>query len=140
MTTIYVNMCADLFHRGHVLFLKRCAEMGNVTVGLHDEKTIMSYKRKPVCSLLERAAVVEACRYVDRIMLATPLHLSADFLDRHEIDIVVHGDEISDADRSAYYSVAIGRGIYREIPSTPGISTTDIIARMRRNVDTSSRD
>lgn len=52
MTNIYTDMCADLFHYGHVNLLKNAkqlvGEMGNLIVGIHSDKTIESYKRKPI--------------------------------------------------------------------------------------------
>ena len=41
-------------------------------VGVHNDETVEGYKRKPVCDMRERIAVVAACRYVDAVIPNTP--------------------------------------------------------------------
>lgn len=66
---VYTGGTFDLFHAGHVAFLKKCAEFGSVTVSLNTDEFIESYKGKPpVMSYAERRAVVEACRFVDKVI------------------------------------------------------------------------
>lgn len=67
--TIYTGGTFDLFHRGHVLFLKRCSLLGRVVVALNTDEFIEDYKGKPpVISYEERKAVLEACQYVDEVV------------------------------------------------------------------------
>jgi glycerol-3-phosphate cytidylyltransferase len=66
---VYTGGTFDLFHAGHVKFLKRCAEFGKVTVSLNTDDFIHTYKGKlPVMSYEERAEVLLACRYVDQVI------------------------------------------------------------------------
>ena len=64
---VYADMCADLFHAGHVNYLKQLKQ--NVApkvwlvVGVHSDATVKSYKRTPICTMEERIAVLEACVY-----------------------------------------------------------------------------
>ena len=59
----------DLFHSGHVNFLKRCAELGTVTVALNTDEFIHEYKGKaPWMDYKERKTVLEACRYVNNVI------------------------------------------------------------------------
>ena len=45
-------MVADLFHYGHVNFLKQCSELGDcLIVGIHSDKDVESYKRKPILTM-----------------------------------------------------------------------------------------
>ena len=40
---VYTDMCADLFHTGHVNYLKQCKDIHpdiHLIVGLHNDKTI----------------------------------------------------------------------------------------------------
>ena len=49
---LYTDMCADLFHTGHVNYLRQCQAVGenvHLTVGIHSDETIESYKRA-VCT------------------------------------------------------------------------------------------
>lgn len=66
---IYTGGTFDLFHAGHVEFLKKCAQFGSVTVSLNMDEFIEEYKGKPpVMSYNERRTVLEACRYVDKVI------------------------------------------------------------------------
>jgi glycerol-3-phosphate cytidylyltransferase len=70
---LYTGGTFDLFHAGHVNFLKRCKDMvqysGLVTVSLNTDEFIERYKGKPpVCSYAQRAQVLTSCRFVDRVI------------------------------------------------------------------------
>ena len=44
MTTIYVDMIGDLFHYGHVEFLKNARKLGDkLIVGVHSDETNKKY-------------------------------------------------------------------------------------------------
>ncbi len=56
-------MVADLFHYGHVNFLRQAKEHGDyLLVGVHADETVMIYKPRPILSMEERVASVEGCR------------------------------------------------------------------------------
>ena len=58
-----------MLHAGHVELLRKCKELGEVTVALNTDDFIENYKRKPpVMTYQEREAVLLACRYVDRVI------------------------------------------------------------------------
>ena len=62
-------MVADLFHYGHVNFLRQASQQGDfLLVGIHSDEAVMSYKRTPILSMAERVASVEGCRYVDKVV------------------------------------------------------------------------
>jgi cytidyltransferase-like protein len=62
----------DLFHAGHVAFLRRCRELagadGQVVVGLNTDRFAESYKRRPTIDYAGREAVLRACRFVDDVL------------------------------------------------------------------------
>ena len=136
MTVIYVDMVADLFHAGHVRLLERAKALGDtLLVGIHDDETVRSYKRTPIMSHAERCAVVGSCRYVDRVIENAPLQVTADFLERHGIDLVVHAHSESEDDKyAAMFRIPRELGKFRRLDYTPGISTTNILARIRGNL------
>lgn len=134
---VYTGGTFDLLHAGHTEFLKRCAELGSVTVSLNTDEFIQKYKGKaPVMTYKERAAVLLACRYVTAVV---PNFAGAD--SRPSIELV-HPDLIvigSDWARRDYYK-QMGftqdwldeRGIgLVYVPYTDGISSTAIKQRMR---------
>jgi cytidyltransferase-like protein len=131
---VYTDVVADLFHWGHVEFFRRARELGDVlVVGVHDDETVAAYKRRPVLTMDERIRVVAGCRWVDEVVPAAPL--DAGLLDRHRIDVVVHADDLGRDVVAQWYAEPVARGIYRSVPYTAGISTTDIIGRIGRGAD-----
>lgn len=66
---VYTGGTFDLFHAGHVNLLRECKKLGHVTVALNTDEFVQRFKRKrPVIRYDDRAAVLAACRYVDRVM------------------------------------------------------------------------
>ena len=62
---VYVAGHFDLFHAGHVDFLKKCREMGTfLIVGLHNDWEVNRYMKRnyPIMNLHERVLSTLACR------------------------------------------------------------------------------
>lgn len=134
---IYTGGTFDLFHAGHVEFLRRCAELGSVTVSLNEDEFIEKYKAKrPIISYREREAVLLGCRWVDNVVPNVGGSDSRLSISLVNPDLVIIG---SDWARRDYYS-QMGfdqdwldeRGIgLCYIPYTQGISSTAIKERLR---------
>jgi cytidyltransferase-like protein len=131
---VYVDMVADLFHPGHIAFLKKAKEKGDyLLVGLITDEDAESYtKRKPLMNLVERTEMVRSCKYVDEVIVGSPYRLSDEFIDSHHIDLVVHGDDFSMEALYYYYQPAIDRGAFKVVEYTPGMSTSELIERVLR--------
>jgi glycerol-3-phosphate cytidylyltransferase len=67
---VYTGGTFDLFHRGHVNFLRQCKEIGDtVIVSLNTDEFIYRYKGEyPVVSYEDRKAVLLSCKYVDMVI------------------------------------------------------------------------
>lgn len=131
-TRVYVDMVGDLFHPGHVALLKAARDFGDwLIVGVLSDETASSYKRRPIMSLAERVAVIEACRYVDEVVPDAPYRVTAEFLDEHGIAVVVHGDDLSPEAMDEVFGAVASTGRLRLVTYTAGISTSDIILRVR---------
>jgi cytidyltransferase-like protein len=126
-------MVADLFHYGHVNFLKKASAHGDfLLVGVHSDAAVKSYKRQPILSMEERIASVEGCRYVDEVVANAPLEITKEWIEEHQIDLIMHGDDVDPAVRDVWYGVPIEMGIYQSVGYTEGISTTELIARIKK--------
>lgn len=67
--TVYTGGTFDLFHSGHVNFLRQCFQLGDVTVSLNTDEFIEKYKgKKPIMSYTEREAVLWSCKYVCEVV------------------------------------------------------------------------
>ena len=108
-------MVADLFHYGHVNFLRQASSHGDfLLVGIHADETVETYKRTPILTMQERIASVEGCRYVDEVVPNAPLEITREWIEKHDIDLIMHGDDVSPetrdtvrrADRNGHLSVS----------------------------------
>jgi len=130
-TVVYVDGVFDLFHYGHVAFLKRARAVGGpgarLLVGVMTDDDAR-WKRQPVMAHAERLAVVRHCTEVGAVVEHPPLVISSEFLDAYGIDLVVHGDDSKQED---FFRAPIERGIMRYVPYEEGISTSAIIARVQ---------
>lgn len=88
-------------------------------------------KRRTIMTLRERIEVIQACRYVDEIIECPPSVIPQEFMDEHKIDLIVHGDDNNMAQLIHFYAPAINQGKYKSLPYSPGISTTEIIQRIK---------
>ena len=132
MVRVYVDMVADLFHYGHVEFLKKAHALGDyLLVGICSDEDVQTNKWKCILTMEERAASVAGCRYVDEVVPDTPWIIDRAWIEKHKIDLVVHGDDFSQEQLESIYHVPISMGIFRTVPYTPGISTTEIIRRCK---------
>lgn len=130
-TVVYVDMVGDMFHGGHVEFFKKARAFGDyLIVGVLADEAVEEYKRTPILTLEERVKVIEACKYVDEVVVAPPLRPTQDWIKERNIDYVVHGDDFNQALLEDQYGASLKLGIFRMVPYTPGISTTDIIKRI----------
>ncbi|KAL0091180.1 hypothetical protein F4703DRAFT_1837699 [Phycomyces blakesleeanus] len=137
---VYVDGTFDLFHVGHVEFLKRAKKLGDfLIVGVHDDQTVNAIKgvNYPLMNLHERALSVLACRGVDEVIIGAPYSVTKDVLgSEYNVKVVAHGNTPTerDLDGSDPYKLAKERGIYVEINNPNSTLTTHgIIERIIEN-------
>ncbi len=127
---IYVDGVFDLFHLGHVKFLKQAKSLGTeLLIGLVTDTDAVSYKRKPVIPYEFRHQMIKEFNIACDVIQAT-LFLTKEFIDQHQIDLVVHADDDEQAD---FFQVPRQLGIMKYIPYTSNISTTDIIEWVKKS-------
>ena len=130
MIRVYADMAADLFHYGHMAFLERARAQGDyLLVGVHSDEVLRSYKREPILTMQERVASVAGCRWVDEVLPNAPLKTERAWIEKHDIHLVVHGDDSTREQQLRYYKFPMEKEIFRTLPYTEGISSSEIIAR-----------
>ena len=133
---IYTGGTFDLFHVGHVRFLKRCAEMGRVTVSLNTDDFVARYKgRHPVIPYADRAEVLEACRFVDAVVPNIGGENSKPAIERVNPDVIAVGSDWAERDYHAQMGFTPAwldaRGILLVfLPYTEGVSSREIRAAL----------
>ena len=126
---VYVDGVFDLFHAGHIEFLKKAKSLGTYLIaGVISDEACQSYKRQPIIDLNNRVIMLENTKIVDKVIKKSPLIISKDFIETHNIDVVVHGD---DSKQEEFFKVPIEMGIMKYVSYTQGISTTEIIDKIK---------
>lgn len=135
---VYTGGTFDLFHAGHVNFLRGCSRLGKVTVALNTDEFIEAYKGKaPVLSYQDRAEVLLACRYVHDVIPNFDGADSTTAIEWVNPDLIVIGSDW--AVRDYYKQMGFTQTWLDErsigllyLPYTQGISSTDIKARISK--------
>ena len=131
MIRVYTDMAADIFHVGHVRLLERAKQMGDyLIVGIHSDEQISSYKRPPIFTQDERYEIMRSCKYVDEVIEEAPLLMTRKFLKDNRIDLVVRGDDVT-PEHLRQQQAPIELGIMRYVKRTPGVSTSEIIKKIK---------
>ena len=128
---VYVDMVGDLFHANHVKVFKEARELGNnLFVGIHSDESVKNYKCTPILTIDERAAVIGACKYVDKVILNAPEYIDEEYLNLHNIDLVVHAHGKNDEKYNKMYENVTKLCKFKRIDYHEGISTTEIKKRI----------
>ena len=99
-------------------------------IDVNKDEDFESYKRTPTLTLEERTQVIQACRYADKVISQTLLLITEEFMNEHNIDLVVHAHDEGDTRYDEMYAVPIKLGKFKRLEYTKGISTTEIIQRI----------
>ncbi len=134
---LYTGGTFDLFHFGHVNFLKHCKNIADeVVVSLNTDQFVERFKdSKPVLNYIEREKSVSGCRYVDRVIKNGAGEDSRSCILTVQPHIIAIGDDWAHKD---YYKQMNFDQQWLDdnnitliyIPYTRGISTTEIKERI----------
>jgi len=131
MIRVYADIVGDLFHIGHINIFKLARELGDyLIVGVHSDSSVESYKRKPIFSEQDRYEIIRNCELVDEVVEDAPLILTEKYINDNKIDIVVHGDDKS-IHFETQHKIPLDMGIMKYLKYTDGISTSEIITKIR---------
>ncbi len=125
---VFTNGCFDILHRGHVEYLEKARELGDILIlGLNTDASVKRLKgeMRPINSEIDRAIVLSALWCIDYIILFdedTPFELIKSI----RPDILVKGGDYK-------IEEVVGREFAKEvilIDFVDGYSTTNIINKM----------
>ena len=131
----YTTGVFDMFHIGHLNILKRAKEQCDyLIVGVSTDEVVETYKHKrPVIPFEERIAIVEAIRYVDKVVP----QISMDKMEAYnalKFDALFHGSDWKGSDM--YEKIVadfekVGVDVVF-LPHTDGISSTIIREKVNK--------
>tara|TARA_Y100000385_G_scaffold218810_1_gene228176 strand:+ start:3889 stop:4299 length:411 start_codon:yes stop_codon:yes gene_type:complete len=133
---IYTDVVCDLFHSGHVSFFKTINNIYpncNLIVGLMSDDECKNYKRKPIYNIEERYMILSSIKYVKKVIKNAPMPITENFIKEQNIDLIIHGDDISKESENYWYKIPILMNIYKTVPYTESISSSKIIEKIKLN-------
>jgi glycerol-3-phosphate cytidylyltransferase len=112
----------DLLHYGHINLLKRAKEMGDyLIVGLSTDEFNAIKDKKSYYSFEQRKMILEAIRYVDKVIPENTWDQKIEDVKKYDIDVFVMGDDWKGKfDFLKDYCEVV------YLPRTVGISTTKV--------------
>lgn len=94
MKTVFTSGVFDLFHVGHLNFLKQSKSYGDkLIIGVNTDEFTMSYKNKtPIISYEQRFEIVNSCKYVDLVVKAEE-YLPLKYIKEYNVDVITVGSD-----------------------------------------------
>jgi glycerol-3-phosphate cytidylyltransferase len=93
VTRVLVDMSLTSLHHGHIRLLQKASLLGYVVVALCSDDEILKAKGfLPLLSFEHRKEIALAIRYVEEVIECEWL-IDEAYLDFHNIDLLVHGDD-----------------------------------------------
>ncbi len=128
---VYIPMCADIVHAGHLNIIKEGQKRGDVIVGLLTDEAIASKKRLPFMDYEQRFEVVSNIKGVDKVVPQdTPDYRPN--LRKLKPDFVVHGDDWrKEAKQQVVDTISKWGGKLVELKYTEGISSTALHQKLK---------
>lgn len=130
---VFTNGCFDILHRGHIEYLTKAKEFGDVLiVGLNSDTSVQRLKGKdrPINPESDRARILDALKPVDYVVIFeedTPLRL----IQMVKPDVLVKGGDYKVEEIVGSEFVMSYGGKVEIIPFVEGKSTTKIIQKIK---------
>jgi rfaE bifunctional protein nucleotidyltransferase chain/domain len=130
---VFTNGCFDLVHRGHIDSLAKAAEFGDrLIIGLNSDVSVKLLKgeNRPLIDQQSRAVLLASLLMVDAVILfdeETPYELIKDIIP----DVLVKGNEYQIEEIAGFDIVLASGGKVERIELTEGLSTTELIRKIK---------
>lgn len=133
----YTTGVFDMFHIGHLNILRNAKELCDyLIVGVSTDELVQQYKGKtPIIGFEERMAIVEAIRYVDKVVPQVTMN-KMDAWQQLHFDVLFHGSDWKGSDmynRVVAEFEKVGVDVVF-LPHTSGVSSTmlaDILQNLK---------
>jgi rfaE bifunctional protein nucleotidyltransferase chain/domain len=130
---VFTNGVFDILHVGHVRYLEQARALGDaLVVAINSDRTVRELKGegRPLMNEGERAEILAALRAVDYVTIfddVSPRSLIAKLLP----DVLVKGGDYALDEIHGREDVEAAGGRVVSLPFVEGVSSSDIIERMR---------
>jgi len=129
---VFTNGCFDVLHRGHIDYLARASELGDLLViGLNTDESVKRLKgpSRPYLDEETRAYILASMSFTSVIILFgedTPLEL----IQKVRPDVLVKGSDYKPVEIVGHDLVASWGGKVLTVDLTPGFSSTQVIGKL----------
>ena len=134
---VFTNGCFDLLHLGHVDYLSKAKDLGDILiVGVNTDKSVKMLGKgdnRPITDENSRAMLMASLHFVDAVVLfdeETPYNL----IKTVQPDVLVKGSDYKAEDVVGYDIVKAKGGEVISIDLVPGYSTTSIEQKIKNNL------
>jgi D-glycero-beta-D-manno-heptose 1-phosphate adenylyltransferase len=130
---VFTNGCFDILHIGHVEYLSKASEFGDILiVGLNSDSSVANIKgpSRPINNQNDRAMILASLLFVDAVILFsedTPLKL----IEKINPDFLIKGNDYTGKEIVGYDFVKSNGGKIITIDLVQGYSTTNIIEKLK---------
>jgi D-beta-D-heptose 7-phosphate kinase/D-beta-D-heptose 1-phosphate adenosyltransferase len=93
---IFTNGCFDILHRGHIELFRYAKSLGNkLIVGIDSDEKVKRDKGqdRPFNCLEDRIAMLEAIKYIDKVVSFDTRQELEDLIKSHNPDVLVVGSD-----------------------------------------------
>jgi len=131
---VFTNGCFDILHQGHIDYLAKAADEGNVLIiGLNTDNSVSRIKGKnrPIQDETSRAMILSALSFVNAVVLFdenTPYEL----INFVQPDVLVKGSDYKAEEIVGYDIVTAKGGYVKTIDFLDGFSTSRIIEKITK--------
>ena len=125
---VFTNGCFDILHLGHIDYLAKAADEGDVLViGLNSDKSTSGLKgpKRPINGEEQRAMILASLHFVTSVVIfdePTPYNL----IKQVQPDVLIKGGDYKPEEIVGYDIVKAKNGIVKTIEFLPGYSTSSI--------------
>ncbi len=132
----YTTGVFDLFHIGHLNILEKAKEQCDyLIVGVSTDELVQNYKHKtPVIPFEQRIKIVEAIKYVDKVVPQVSLDKEIAY-EKYKFNAIFHGDDWKNSDLYNKMEKELSKHgvdiVY--IKHTDGVSSTIIRDKMEKH-------
>jgi rfaE bifunctional protein nucleotidyltransferase chain/domain len=130
---VFTNGVFDILHVGHVRYLEQARALGDaLVVAINSDASVRALKGagRPLINERERAEILAALRAVNYVSVfndVSPRSLIADLLP----DVLVKGGDYAQDEIHGREEVEAAGGRVVSLPFVEGVSSSDIIERMK---------
>lgn len=131
-TIVFTNGCFDIIHPGHIDYLSKAADQGDVLIiGLNSDDSVRKIKgeNRPVLNENARSLILASLHFVDAVVIfdeETPYNL----IQNIKPDILVKGSDYEIDDIIGADIVTKSGGQVKTIDLLPGYSSSEIMKKI----------